>query len=187
MDYRITETFRSKVRRNVRLREYYRSPNYIYIYIHVCIHIRSYLSAFFFSFFKFYVDITRLVIILVCAIICAKWTSKDEKKKKRVRVLPFAVSLDNGDFSHEERSPRHLTVTCRVLTASTRQHSRVGATRYKLQGTATDSRVFSPILSPFSRLLIIIIKEEAQTRATRSEYRWNSCWLDFEVRTKMKE
>lgn len=81
MDYRITETFRSKVRRNVRLREYYRQT----IYIYMCIYIRSYLSAFFFSFFKrkIYVDITRLVIILVCAIICAKWTSKDEKKKKK--------------------------------------------------------------------------------------------------------
>lgn len=63
MDYRITETFRSKVRRNVRLREYYRSANcvYIHIYIYTCFFSLSFFKR------KFYVDIASrdVVIILI--------------------------------------------------------------------------------------------------------------------------
>lgn len=110
----------------------------IYIYIYLFVFIRFFLSK-----RKFYVDITRLVIILV---IIAKWTSKDGEKRKKFELLPFAVSLDNGDFSHETRIPRHLTVTCRVLTASTRQRSRVGAQRLD-----TSRRELRRILAIFSR------------------------------------
>lgn len=139
MDYRITETFRSKFLRNVRLWIILPIAKlYIYIYIYLFVFIRFFLSK-----RKFYVDITRLVIILV---IIAKWTSKDGEKRKKFELLPFAVSLDNGDFSHETRIPRHLTVTCRVLTASTRQRSRVGAQRLD-----TSRRELRRILAIFSR------------------------------------